>query len=392
MSCCKPNKVVNLEQSPEDFFRSGTGATVPDGTNDLTESVSRPGDTGFGIADPTEVAAKLDVEGAEILRPVVLPNFAANAAIGTAAATVDIASGVLITQTTPNIVLTLPAPSNTQAGRLLFVGNTGTQPVTVSGQVIANGTGIPFSWTGTAWIPYGAAGGVVEDFWRSNTGATLPDGTNDFTENITHNGNMGLGIADPATLAARHDVNGAEVLRTVALANFAANAAIGTAAATVNIASTISIPQTTVGITLTIPAPTNAQAGRVLSIANTGTAQLKVANQYITPGTAQGYVWSGAAWVPLGDNPDFITVAASRAAAPTDHLKTLLATAPITITVGNAVGNYCLFRVRQQTAAAIVTIAVGGVKVLVAPFGASTIGIAGTSMVVEVINNQVFVE
>lgn len=243
----------------------------------------------------------------------------------------------------------------------------------------------------------GGGGGATNDFFRSGAAATtLPDGTTDLTDDIVHNGKIGVGDAvdftNATTLAAALDVSGAEVLRSVTLANFAANAAIGTAAATVDIASTIIIPQTAVGIVLTLPNPTNAQNGRVLAVLNTGTAQVKVANQYITPGTAQSYVWSGAAWIPLGDNPDAVTVAANRNVAPGDHLKTLIATAAVTLTVPNTIGNYLLMRVRQQTAAATVTIAAGAGKVLVAPFGAVTAGAAGASMIVEVVGANVYVE
>lgn len=38
------------------------------------------------------------------------------------------------------------------------------------------------------------------DFFRSGTGATLPDGTNDYTENVSHNGFVGAGISNPSTL------------------------------------------------------------------------------------------------------------------------------------------------------------------------------------------------
>lgn len=86
-----------------------------------------------------------------------------------------------------------------------------------------------------------ALSAISEDFFRSNVGATLPDGTTDITENISHNGSVGIGIADPTTNAAMLDVNGAQVLRTIALADFAAIGNIGTAATTVDIASTITI-------------------------------------------------------------------------------------------------------------------------------------------------------
>ena len=41
------------------------------------------------------------------------------------------------------------------------------------------------------------AGTPPADFFRSGNGATLPDGVNDYTEAITHNGNLGIGQAIP---------------------------------------------------------------------------------------------------------------------------------------------------------------------------------------------------
>lgn len=37
------------------------------------------------------------------------------------------------------------------------------------------------------------------DFWRSNSGADLPDYTNDHTEAISHNGPVAIGVLDPTT-------------------------------------------------------------------------------------------------------------------------------------------------------------------------------------------------
>lgn len=348
---------------------------------------------GINVASPQ---AALDVSGAAIFRPVTLANFTANGTVGTAAATVDIASELILQQTTANILLTLPNPTITQAGRLLLVGNAGAAPTSINGNVVASGKGIPFVWSGAAWIPLGASGGTSDDFWRSGAAAsTMPDGATDLTESIVHNGRVGIGsstaFTDATAVAAALDVAGAEVLRTIALGNFAANAAIGLAAATVDIASTISINQTAGNVALTLPNPTNAQSGRVLNISNVGTAQAKVAGQYITPKTAQSYVWTGSAWTPLGDNPDVITVGASRNLQPTDHLKTILATAAITLTCPANIG-YLLLRIRQQTAGAVVTVAGAAGVTVVAPFGASSVGIAGTSIIVETYQNTMWIE
>jgi hypothetical protein len=379
-----------------DFWRSGTGSTLPDGTTDPTENVSRPGNTGIGIADPATIAANLDVGGAQVLRSVVVANLATGGQIGTAAATVDAKSTIILSQTTANQALTLPNPTNTTAGRLLYVTHNGTVPTTVAGKPISPGETLTFIWDGNTWN--GNAAPIVADFWRSGvTASTLPDGVTDPTDDIVHNGKVGIGdtaaFTNAGSLAAALDLSGAEVLRQISLANFAASGAIGAASTTVDVASTISLNQTTSNISLTIPTPTNTTAGRVLNVANVGTAQVKVAGQYITPKTAQSYIYSGAVngWIPLGDNPDVLVVGASRLLSPTDHLKTILATAAITLTVPANIG-YILLRIRQQTAGSTITIVGAAGVTVVAPYGATTIGIAGTSLIVECFQNTVWVE
>jgi len=381
---------IGLGGNVEDFWRSGTGATLPDGTNDTTDSITHNGNVGFGLTNPATLAARVDVSGSAVLRALALTNFAANAAIGTAAATVDAASHIVIPQTTANISLTLPNPTNTQSGRILGVLNTGSTPVTVGGLVIPNGVGAQFVWSGTAWIP--ESSGSAPDFWRSGTGATLPDGVTDPSDAIAHSGNLMLGLLTPNTSAGRFDLTGSTVLRPVALGNFAANAAIGTAAATVDVASTITINQTTANIAVTLPGPTNTQVGRIVTIANIGTVQLKVGVVYLTPGRSASFIWTGAAWSFIGNEASFINVAASRAALATDHLKTILAgAAAITITVNINTFQYGLFRVRQSTNAGIITIAAGAGMTLVAPFSAATLGLAGADTIVEVIGTTVYV-
>jgi hypothetical protein len=86
---------------------------------------------------------------------------------------------------------------------------------------------------------------------------------------------------------------------TLPLANFATAGAIGTAATTVDIASSFVITQTTAGIALTIPNPTNANAGDRLLIgsSSTSTATVSVAGVTLIPGEFSQWLWSGAAWL-----------------------------------------------------------------------------------------------
>ncbi len=148
--------------STNDFFRSGTGSTFPDGTTDDTENIARTGNLGLGFSNPSTVAGKLDVQGSEVNRVITTSNFLANGVIGTAAATVDVTSTILIPQTTANIFLTLPNPTNTTAGRKLRVVNTGTERFRVAGVDVYPTTHTDFVWSGTQWI--GELYGTVKKF------------------------------------------------------------------------------------------------------------------------------------------------------------------------------------------------------------------------------------
>ncbi len=130
---------------------------------------------------------------------VSLGNFAANGAIGTAAATVDVTSTILINQTTTFRSLTLPNPTNTTAGRMVRIVNTGSAKVQVQGAVLIPAQrSMSFLWTGSNWIPDTNLKRVltgtvrVGDVWGGNNGALTVSG--DFS------GASSIGIQNPSNL------------------------------------------------------------------------------------------------------------------------------------------------------------------------------------------------
>jgi hypothetical protein len=86
---------------------------------------------------------------------------------------------------------------------------------------------------------------------------------------------------------------------TLPLANFATSGAIGTAATTVDIASSFVITQTTPGVALTLPLPTNANSGDRLLVgsATTSTTPVNVAGTILVPGEFASWLWGGTAWL-----------------------------------------------------------------------------------------------
>ena len=85
-------------------------------------------------------------------------------------------------------------------------------------------------------------------------------------------------------------------LATLTIANLATGGSIGTAATTVDIASSFNISQTTAGQTLTIASPTNAIAGDQIRAINTGTAAFTILGKVVAPGTFTDIFWNGTGY------------------------------------------------------------------------------------------------
>jgi len=93
--------------------------------------------------------------------------------------------------------------------------------------------------------------------------------------------------------------NGATVESTLALTDFATGGAIGTAAATVDVYTSISIAQTTAGQTLTIPAPTSStNYGRLLFLSNIGNTSFQIGTTTVAAGSSVGLIWSNSNGTP----------------------------------------------------------------------------------------------
>jgi hypothetical protein len=73
--------------------------------------------------------------------------------IGSNTTTVDINSYFNVNQTTANQILTLPTPSNINAGRMVIVSNIGSTSFTMHGTIIGIGQQSMFMYNGTAWTP-----------------------------------------------------------------------------------------------------------------------------------------------------------------------------------------------------------------------------------------------
>jgi len=82
---------------------------------------------------------------------LVISNKASGGAIGTAAATVDVASLFNVNQTTASQTLTVPNLTNATNGKTIHINNVGSASFTLLSKTIEPGTGILLRWTGLAW-------------------------------------------------------------------------------------------------------------------------------------------------------------------------------------------------------------------------------------------------
>lgn len=337
-NCCDTAKIINLTQTANDFWRSNALADLPDGAGDITEGIARTGPIAVGIDTPTAgkiatFAGDIDVHGE-----------------------IDPSS---IVYSDPPVGTTTAFDSATEGYyRLGVIGEQ--RPIVL--------------------LPKTDATNAIQV--RKADATTVIFDVNTVDEWV------GINTDDPR---AGLDVNGAQILRQLDLVDFPSGADIGTAADTVDLHSTVAIAQTTSDIVLTLPSPTETTPGRILSVLNTGTSQFKVGGVYVSPNTGTSFIWAGAAWIPMEQSPEVIEVAASRDLTPADHLKTLLATAALTLTVPTGLG-YLICRVRQGSTVAIATIAAGAGMTLVAPSGDTTPGTNGGSGIIEVNGTTVWFE
>ena len=87
----------------------------------------------------------------------------------------------------------------------------------------------------------------------------------------------------------------------VTIANLASGGSIGTAATTVDVASSINVDQTTAGQSLTIPNPTNTAAGKTaFPLFNIGSTSFIVLSTTLQPGSGILVEWTGAAYAVIG--------------------------------------------------------------------------------------------
>ncbi len=115
----------------------------------------------------------LTVGGATLNSTMAIGDLATGGNIGTAATTVDIYTNFTIAQTTAGQTLTIPAPTVTTTGRLIYLTNIGSAGYTIGGSVASPGTTMAFVWNSTtsAWtlVSSGTSGNYIQNGTATQT-------------------------------------------------------------------------------------------------------------------------------------------------------------------------------------------------------------------------------
>ncbi len=133
-------------------FTVGTGATTLGGTLGVTGLGTFNG----GLSVTT--GSTFTNASSSLFTAISISNEPTGGDIGTAATTVDVATTFDVNQTTSGQTLTLPDPTITTSGRVVYVLNTGSVSFTMEGITIPSGYGQIYAWNGSSWI-LGASGG-----------------------------------------------------------------------------------------------------------------------------------------------------------------------------------------------------------------------------------------
>lgn len=125
----------------------------------------------------------------------LISNKPTGGSIGTAAATVDVLSSFNLNQTTAGQTLTVPNLTNAIAGKIIYLNNIGTVPLTLSpGGYLPAGYGVVLRWDGVRWSINGS--GYVSYTGSTgstgSTGATGINGSNGATGSIGATGTLGI--------------------------------------------------------------------------------------------------------------------------------------------------------------------------------------------------------
>ena len=144
---------------------SGTGNTITLGSGGTCTSltvVNNPTFSGLVTANGGfSVGASSTFTNASSTLNSAMALGSISGGIGLATATVDIATSFTINMIATGQTITIPDPTNTAAGRIIYISNIGSQSFTLLGTTINPNTSATLIWNGTVWTFGGADGSSI---------------------------------------------------------------------------------------------------------------------------------------------------------------------------------------------------------------------------------------
>ncbi|MCA9333196.1 hypothetical protein KDA00_04990, partial [Candidatus Saccharibacteria bacterium] len=153
----------NFLQSGAGTFGTGTGAVSLNGATSVTGSNTFTVGTGLSTfgGSVTITGSQFTNQGSTLNSAQAVADLPSGGNIGTAAATVDVNTTFDINQTTASQTITLPTPTDTTSGRIVYVNNVGSASFTMYGSVISAGKSNAFIWNGSTWVTTVSLSGSV---------------------------------------------------------------------------------------------------------------------------------------------------------------------------------------------------------------------------------------
>ena len=167
----------------------------------------------------------------------------------------------------------------------LTIGRAGVT-TTLQGSVSLTGAGTALNVTNNATI-----GGVLQVNGNTTLGDTPGSDTLTVNAAATFNGSLNVATGNAFTNA------GSSVFTAISISDVSGGGNIGTAASTVDVATTFNVNQTTSGQTLTLPTPTTTTAGRIAFVNNVGSTSFTMYGNPIASGKSASFIWNGTSWV-----------------------------------------------------------------------------------------------
>jgi hypothetical protein len=232
----------NTSITGSNTFSTGTGAVSLNGNTSVTGSNTFTTGTGaVSLGGNTTITGTTTLNGTQLTNlgatlntATTIADLPAGGAIGTAAATVNIYTSFNVNQTTAGQTLSLPSPTTTTAGRVVYVLNVGSTSFTMHGVLLSTSSAQSYLWNGSAWVAAnidGAGSGVttigaIDSQTKSANGAVI-SGNNLYLQTADAS-NVGLVSTSAQTFAGSKTFNAQAIFSAAGTAlSVTNNASIG---------------------------------------------------------------------------------------------------------------------------------------------------------------------